>query len=111
MSNLSLIIPTYRNPAYLDICLESFVSQKVLLQTEIIVVIDGFHDESRAVLEKYGESVILVLVNETNQGMQASLNTGVMQASNDLICIINDDNIGAIKWDERILEEWNSYVL
>ena len=38
---ISLIIPTYRNPDYLDICLKSATEQQDN-DNEIIVVIDGF---------------------------------------------------------------------
>ena len=50
---ISLIIPTYRNPKYLDICLRSAVGGRVNENNEIIVVVDGFVEESKEVLDKY----------------------------------------------------------
>ena len=51
---ISLIIPTYRNPKYLDICLKSAVEGQINPKgkNEIIVVVDGFVEESKDVLKK-----------------------------------------------------------
>ena len=38
--SISLLIPTYRNPEYLDICLKSAIDNQVN-KNEIIVAIDG----------------------------------------------------------------------
>lgn len=94
---ISLIIPTYRNPECLDICLKSAVENQSE-KNQIIVVIDGFLEESQPILEKYGD-YIEVLDFEDNQGMQNALNFGVMNALNECILIINDDNILCKDWD------------
>ena len=97
MANISLVIPTYRNPKYLDICLQSAVEGRTD-DSEIIVAIDGFIDESKEVLDKYKDDIkVLDLVN--NQGMQMALNLGVMNASAEHIMIINDDNVLCKGWD------------
>ena len=95
---ISLIIPTYRNPKYLDICLRSAVGGRVNKNNEIIVVVDGFVEESKEVLDKY-KNKIQVLPLEENQGMQMALNLGVMNATNERIMIINDDNVLCAGWD------------
>lgn len=102
---ISLIIPTYRNPDYLDICLKSAVEHQSN-KNEIIVVVDGFTNESQWVLDKYkNEIVILDLVE--NQGMQTALNLAVMNASNEVICIINDDNVLCKDWDTVIERDFD----
>lgn len=95
---ISLVIPTYRNPDYLDICLKSAIEGKILDTTEIIVVVDGYVDESKEVLDKYKDS-IKVLPLEQNQGMQMALNLGVYNATTENIMIINDDNVLCVGWD------------
>ena len=96
---ISLIIPTYRNPKYLDTCLKSAVAGQINKdKNEIIVVVDGFVEESKEVLEKY-KGEIQVLPLEHNQGMQMALNLGVMNATNERIMIINDDNVLCVGWD------------
>ena len=95
---ISLIIPTYRNPEYLDICLKSAIEGRTEEQTEILVVVDGFVEESQDILNKY-KDFVKVLNLEQNQGMQMALNLGVYNASNENIMIINDDNVLCSKWD------------
>ena len=53
---VSLIIPTYRNPNYLDICLKSAIENQVN-QNEIIVAVDGYIEESQHVLDKYKQYI------------------------------------------------------
>ena len=99
---ISLIIPTYRNPKYLDICLKSAIEGQNNVN-EIIVAVDGYVDESKQVLAKYKDSIQVLLLEE-NRGMQTALNLGVYNASNAKICIINDDNVLCKGWDTLIEE-------
>ena len=100
---LSLIIPTYRNPEYLDICLKSVIENQVN-QNEIIVAVDGFIEESQHILDKY-KSDIQILDLGQNQGMQTALNLAVYNATNEFLVIINDDNVLSKDWDQLILDK------
>ena len=99
---ISLVIPTYRSPEILDICLKS-ATENQSKKNEIIVVVDGFAEESSHILKKYTDQ-ITILTFKNNKGMQTALNFGVMNASNETICIINDDNVHCKDWD-KIIEE------
>lgn len=94
---ISLIIPTYKNPECLDICLKSAVENQVN-QNEIIVIVDGFVEQSIEVLNKYPDTVKALKLNK-NSGMQMALNLGVFNACYERICIINDDNVLCKDWD------------
>jgi glycosyltransferase involved in cell wall biosynthesis len=94
---ISLIIPTYRNPSYLDICLKSAIEGQTT-NNEIIVVVDGYVDESQTILDKYKDRIKVLPLDE-NRGMQTALNLGVFNASNEKILIINDDNVLCPEWD------------
>ena len=49
---ISIIIPTYKSPEYLDLCLESaIVGQDD--NNQIIVVVDGYYNLNKEVLEKW----------------------------------------------------------
>lgn len=100
---ISLIIPTYRNPDYLDLCLRSAIEGQSGAN-EIIVVADGFIEESTEVLTKYTQDIYVLNLGH-NQGMQTALNVGVMNANNETICIINDDNVLCNEWDNIISED------
>jgi len=102
MNDISAIIITHRNPSYLDLCLKSLTENKVLNETEIIVVADGFVDESMPILEKY-KSDISILPLKENKGQNIAHNYGVFQASNDWVLILNDDQVAPRKWDKRLI--------
>ena len=102
---ISLIIPTYKSPEHLDICLKSAIENQAN-KNEIIVSVDGFIEESQHILDKYQDD-IQILDMGANQGMQTALNLAVMNASNEIICIINDDNVLSKDWDVIIEKEYN----
>jgi glycosyltransferase involved in cell wall biosynthesis len=101
---ISVIIPTYKEPEVLDLCLRSVIEGQVQ-QNQIIVVVDGYYDINKDVLEKYKE-YIEVLNLEENQGLCRATNLGVYNATHDLILIVNDDNIFPSNWDAILEKMW-----
>ena len=101
---ISVVIPTYREPEVLDLCLKSAINGQVN-KNEIIVVVDGFYDENKHVLEKYKDD-ISVLDLEQNVGLARATNFGVYNASHDLILIVNDDNVFPADWDIRLESQY-----
>ena len=97
---ISIIIPTYRNPEYLDICLKSAIEQQKN-KNQILVAVDGYIEESKSVLQKYREDIEILDLGQ-NQGMQQALNLAVMNANNEIIFIVNDDNVFCKNYDEVI---------
>ena len=101
---ISVIIPTYKEPEVLDVCLRSaIVGQRH--NNQIIVVVDGFYEVNREVLEKYKQD-IQVLVLEENAGLCRATNLGVYNAEFDKILIVNDDNVFPEAWDQELLEQY-----
>lgn len=96
---ISVVIPSYRNPSYLDLCLKSATENQVN-KNQIIVVLDGYAEESSHVIKKYPG--IEVLVFEENKGQMVAHNTGVTLSSGEWILIVNDDNVFPLEWDERL---------
>lgn len=101
---ISVIIPTYKSPDLLDLCLRS-VTQGQLNKNQIIVVVDGFYDLNRGVLDKY-KGYIDVLNLEQNVGLCRGTNLGVYNAQYDKILIVNDDNIFPYEWDKELLKSY-----
>lgn len=101
---ISVIIPTYREPEVLDLCLRSCIEGQTN-KNEIIVVVDGYYDENKEVLDKY-KGHIAILNLETNQGLSRATNLGVYNASHDLILIVNDDNVFPSDWDTRLESQY-----
>lgn len=105
MTNLSVICPTYRNPQCLDLFLKSATENAVLPGTEIVVIIDGFREESEHIMKKYADAKnIAWLTLEKNYGMQYAINHGVHYASNEAILVVNDDNVFGTEYDRILME-------
>jgi glycosyltransferase involved in cell wall biosynthesis len=102
---ISLVIPTYRNPEYLDICLKSAIENQAN-KNEIIVTLDGYIEESQHVLDKYKNDITILDLGE-NQGFQMSHNLSVMNASSEIVCIVNDDNVLCKDWDKIIEQDFD----
>ena len=96
---LSVIIPSYRNPSYLELCLDSLERSLTTFQREevqVIVVLDGFVEESAEVMNAHPNFQFLEL--DVNQGMATAINLGVYNADGDLILVVNDDNVFPHGW-------------
>lgn len=98
---ISVILPTYRSPKYLDLCLKSATENRKFNSTQIVVIVDGFIEESRAVLEKYSDR-INILEFPKNMGMANALNYGVWASETPISFIVNDDNVFPREWDARL---------
>lgn len=102
---ISVIIPTYKEPEALDLCLESAIKGQTE-RNQIIVVVDGFYELNRHVLEKY-KNDIEVLNLETNQGLCRATNLGVYNAKSNKILIVNDDNVFPDQWDVALVANYS----
>lgn len=94
---ISVIIPTHKNPAVLDLCLKSAISGQERIN-DILVVVDGTYEVNKKILEKYSRYINLIIF-ESNQGMCKAQNVGVSQAKYSNILIVNDDNLFPQQWD------------
>ena len=101
---ISVIVPSYRNPKYLDLCLHS-LTRGQYNNNQIIVVLDGYVEESEAVVNRH-KGVDLIPLPE-NKGMQHAINIGVWNSSSDKIFVINDDNVFAPMWDKRLETQYS----
>jgi glycosyltransferase involved in cell wall biosynthesis len=101
---ISVIIPTYKSPEILDLCLQSCIEGQVN-KNQIIVVVDGFYDLNKEVLEKWAE-YIDVLNLEQNVGLCRGTNLGVYNAQYDKILIVNDDNVFPLNWDIHLEKDY-----
>ena len=109
MNSISVIIPSFKNPQYLDLCLKSLTENQVG-DNEVIVVLDGFADQSHDVLVKYPD--VNVVAFEENRGQNIAHNTGVTLANCDRVLIVNDDNVFGRRWDAQLDHAWlDTWVL
>ena len=95
----SVIIPTYKEPEYLDLCLKSCFEGQVN-NNEIIVVVDGYYELNKPILDKYPKVNVLDL--GSNQGLSVATNWGVYNATKEWILVVNDDNVFPRNWDYKL---------
>ena len=101
---ISTIIPTYKSPEALDLCLRSAIEGQQN-KNQIIVVVDGFYDLNKEVLEKWNQHID-VLNLEENVGLCRGTNLGVYNSQYDKILIVNDDNVFPKNWDIDLLSSY-----
>jgi glycosyltransferase involved in cell wall biosynthesis len=97
---ISVIIPTYKEPEVLDLCLRSAIEGQNY-KNEIIVVVDGFYEENKEVLTKWKDHISILNLEE-NVGQSRCTNLGVYNATYDLVLIVNDDNVFPKNWDIKL---------
>ena len=91
---ISVILPTYKSPDALDLCLKSCIEGQTQ-KNEIIVIVDGFYDINKDVLEKWSAHID-VLNMEENVGLCRGTNLGVYNAKYERIKQENLVKIGII---------------
>jgi glycosyltransferase involved in cell wall biosynthesis len=93
LPHLSVIIPNYNHGRYIGRALESLLCQSVK-PSEIIVIDDGSTDDSVAVISEFlgRSSIVRLLKNETNRGVEASISRGLTQASGDCLYWTSSDD-------------------
>lgn len=102
---ISVIIPTYKEPEALDLCLTSAIKGQTQ-KNQIIVVVDGFYDINKEVLEKHKEHID-VLNLEENVGFCRANNLGVYNAESNVILIAQDDNVFPNEWDATLMASYS----
>ncbi len=89
---LSVVTPTYNRRDRLARVLEALRAQSVSPEIfEVVVVDDGSSDDTVAWLEAQHFPFTLQIRSQANQGPAVARNTGVTNASGDLVLFLDDD--------------------
>jgi len=98
---VSVVIPAYNDERTIGETVAHSLSQtKGSLQVEVIVVDDGSTDETAAVAESAGATVI----RQQNAGPAAARNRGWQSATGRFICFTDSDCIPTAGWLENLLD-------
>ncbi len=98
---VSVVIPAYNAARTIGEAVAHSLSQtKGSLQVELIVVDDGSTDDTAAVAESAGATVI----RQRNAGPAAARNRGWKSATGTFICFTDSDCIPAADWLENLLD-------
>ena len=91
-TQLSVVIITWNAEQDAKKCLDSVMEAIVMRPTEVIVVDNGSTDNTRAILESYGERINLILLKKNN-GVAVARNIGMATAKGEFIWILDVDTI------------------
>lgn len=96
MENLvSIILPTWKNAGeYINRSIDSVIAQSYL-NWELLIIDDGLTDNTEEIIKGYAEKDprIKFLKNESNIGLQKTLNKGINKAKGEYIARIDDDDV------------------
>lgn len=107
---VSIILPTYNRAHLLGKTLKSILSQ-TYPSFELILVDDGSTDDTRQLVESYGDKRIRYYNPGINQGAAAARNYGMAQADCDYIAFADSDDIwhvGKLEKQMRVLQKTDS---
>jgi len=90
MINISVIIPVYNRPKFVQEAIQSVLNQ-TYQHVEIIVVDDGSTDHTPNVLALFSEQV--QIIHQENKGVSSARNTGIAHARSQWIAFLDSDDI------------------
>ena len=86
----SIVICSYNQARFLGGAIDSALNQ-TYPRVEVIVVDDGSTDESRGVIDQYGDRI--VYLGKQNAGADAARNDGFVMSRGDLVCFLDGDDL------------------
>jgi glycosyltransferase involved in cell wall biosynthesis/GT2 family glycosyltransferase len=99
--NVTVIVPTYRRPGYLESCLEGLRTQSRPAD-QVVVVRREEDKDAHVILQGYSNAELdEVTVNEP--GVLAALHRGLEAARAEIIGFLDDDAVPHADWLERLL--------
>ena len=97
--HISVIIPTYRRPAFLEACLSGLCRSEFPPQRfEVIIVDDGSPVCPVDVCERFRTELNITLLNQRNAGPAAARNLGAQHARGVYLAFTDDDCVPAPTW-------------
>ena len=87
---VSVIIPAYNRGWILTEAIDSVLTQD-FKDYELIVVDDGSTDNTRAILDTYGQDIIVL--RQVNKGVSAARNLGIAEAEGQLVAFLDSDDL------------------
>jgi GT2 family glycosyltransferase len=100
----AVIVPNWNGADYLSQCIESLLVQT---QSHTIIIVDnGSVDESRSILESYGDKIVTIYLDK-NYGFTGGVNPGLEYAIKhgyDAAALFNNDAVADPGWLKALVE-------
>lgn len=107
MPKISVIIPVYNKAAYLQETIQSVLAQS-FTDFELILINDGSTDLSLDILQRFSDARIRI-INQENQGLSQTRNTGVLASKADLIALLDADDLWLFDHLESLIKLTNTF--
>jgi len=88
---VSVLMPVFNGEKYLKDAIESILNQS-FSDFEFIIINDGSHDNSAAIIKSYSDKRIVFIENESNLGLIKTLNKGLDLAKGEYIARMDCDD-------------------
>jgi CTP:molybdopterin cytidylyltransferase MocA len=86
---VSVILGNYNYAPFVGQAIDSVLSQ-TYQNFELIVVDDGSSDNSRDIIDSYGDRLIAIF--QANAGQEATFNVGIERSKGEIICFLDADD-------------------
>lgn len=101
---VSVVVPVYNTAAYLDVCIQSILSQSYT-DIEVIAVDDGSTDDSLAKLQKYASmDGRMKVIHKSNGGLNSARCEGVKCCAGEWITFVDSDDSLCVNSIQTLLE-------
>lgn len=107
IDKVAVVIPNLNGENYIGDAIDSLLKQTLL--ATIIVVENASTDGSLAILESYGDKIV-VLKNEKNLGFAGGVNVGITYALDqdfDAVALLNNDAVATPEWLQELVKAMN----
>jgi glycosyltransferase involved in cell wall biosynthesis len=105
---VSIIINNFNYGQYIASCIESALAQ-TYRNIEVIVSDDGSTDNSQAVIESFGASIIATF--KSNGGQASALNAGFKKSTGNLVIFLDADDLLKPYCVAEIVRHWRSDLM
>ena len=104
---VSIVIPAYNAEKFIHVTLDS-VRDQTYSDYELIVVDDGSHDETKAVVDRYLRDNHLPgsCIRQQNKGIAGARNTGLAAAKGEFIALLDHDDTWYPDKLQKVLDEF-----
>ena len=90
--DLSILLPTYNNAAYITESVQSALAQETEYSFELIVVNDGSTDDTAKRLLSFADRPNVTVIHQPNGGVSAARNTAIDRAKGRYLLFLDGDD-------------------
>lgn len=87
---ISIIIPVYNGKNFLRKAIDSALAQ-TYKNIEVIVVNDGSSDDTKSIMDSYGD--VIISIHKQNGGVSSALNLGIQKMSGEYFAWLSHDDV------------------